>query len=93
MGDPPSSGAFQVMVRLVAVLVVRVMLVGAAGVVAGVMPVSGVDQGLVPSAVICATRNWWGMPRVRPVTVIDVLVEVPSVKVVQVVPSVEDWMM
>jgi len=43
------------------------------------------DQGLVPSAVTCATRNWWGMPRVRPVTVIDVEVEVPSLTVVQVV--------
>jgi hypothetical protein len=51
------------------------------------------DQGLVPSAVICATRNWWGVPRVRPVTVIDVEVVVPSLKGVQVVPSVEYWMM
>ena len=81
------------MVRLVAVLPVRVMPVGAAGTVAGMIPVSGVDQGLVPSAVTCATRNWWGVPRVRPVTVIEVEVDVPTLKVVQVVPSVEDWMM
>ena len=58
MGCPPSSGAVHEMVRVVAVFEVRVMLVGAAGVTAGMMLVSAVDQLLVPSAVICATRNW-----------------------------------
>jgi hypothetical protein len=79
------------MVRLVAVLPVKVMLVGEAGAVAG-MAVTVLDQSLVPSAVLWETRNWEGMPRVRPVTVINVEAEMPSLKVVQVVPSVEYWM-
>ena len=92
MGCPPSSGAVHEMVRESAVFVVTVMLVGAAGVTAGMMLVSAVEYGLVPSAVICATRNWYGVPRVRPVTVIDVDVDTSSTNVVQVVPSVEYWM-
>ncbi len=57
MGCPPSSGAVQEMVSVFAVFVVTVMLVGAAGVTAGMMLVSGVEYGLVPSAVTCAARN------------------------------------
>ena len=51
MGCPPSSGAVQETESVVAVLVVRVMLVGAEGVTAGTMLVRAVDQLLVPSAV------------------------------------------
>ena len=51
-----------------------------------------VDQLLVPSAVTCATRNWYGVERVRPVTVIDFDVDTPSTNVVQVVPLVDFWM-
>ena len=43
MGCPPSSGAVHEMVSVVAVLVVRVMLVGASGVTAGMMLVSAVE--------------------------------------------------
>jgi hypothetical protein len=51
-----------------------------------------VEYGLVPSAVVCATRNWYGVERVRPVIVIDVDADIPSTSVVQFVPSVEYWM-
>ena len=43
MGCPPSSGAVHEMVSVVAVFDVTVMLVGAAGVVAGMMLVSAVE--------------------------------------------------
>ena len=91
MGCPPSSGAVHEMVSVVAVFDVTVMLVGAAGVVAGMMLVSAVEYGLVPSAVICAARNRYGVERASPVTVIDLDAETPSVNVVQFVPSVEYW--
>ena len=80
------------MVSVVAVFEVTAMLIGAAGVTAGMMLVIAVDQLLVPSAVVCATRNWYGVERVRPVTVIVVDVDTPSTNVVQFVPSVEYWM-
>jgi hypothetical protein len=57
-GCPPSSGAVHEMVSEFAVLDVTAMLVGAAGTVAGMMLAGVVDQLLVPSAVVCATRNW-----------------------------------
>ena len=61
----------------VAVLPVKTTLVGAAGVVAGVA-VTMLDQPLVPSTVVCAIRNWYGVERMSPVTVAMVLVVVPS---------------
>ena len=92
MGRPPLSvGAVHESEIVVAVLPVKTTLVGAAGATAGMMLVSGVDQLLVPSAVVCATRNWYGIERVRPVTVIVVDVDTPSLNVVQFVPSVEYW--
>jgi hypothetical protein len=57
MGCPPSSvGAVHEMVRLVAVLEIKMTFVGAAGVVVGVAVIV-LDQLLVPSAVVWATRN------------------------------------
>ena len=49
---PPSSGAVHEMLSVFAVFDVSVISVGAAGVTAGMMLVSGVEYGLVPSAVI-----------------------------------------
>ena len=43
MGCPPLSGAVHEMVSVVAVFEVTVMLVGAAGVIAGMMLVSAVE--------------------------------------------------
>ena len=57
MARPPLSPAYQPRVREVAVLLMRVMSVGGAGIVAGVAFVV-VEFVLVPSMVVCATRNW-----------------------------------
>ena len=48
MGCPPSSGAVHEMVSVVAVFDVTVMLVGAAGVVAGATVIAVVDVNAVP---------------------------------------------
>ena len=92
MGCPPLSvGAVHDNEIDVAVLPVKTTLVGTPGVVAGVA-VMTLDHSLVPSAVVCAIRNWYGVERVRPVTVIVVDVDTPSLNVVQVVPLVDVWM-
>ena len=79
IGWPPLSvGAVHESEIVVAVLPAKTTLVGAAGATAGMMLVSGVDQSLVPSAVVCATRNWYGVERVSPVMVAVVLIDVPS---------------
>ena len=49
------------------------------------------DQAPLPSVFTAATRIRYGWSSTRPVTLYEVAVEVPSVTVVQVEPSVECW--
>ena len=64
-------------------------MVGAEGLIA-TNEENDVDQAPSPKSLIAATRNWYVVPRVRPVTVADVLVEFPSEKLLQVEPFVEN---
>ena len=50
-------GAVQVKEIDVAVLPMKLILVGESGTVLGVA-LTGVEKGLVPSMVVCAARNW-----------------------------------
>ena len=50
-------GAIQVKEIDVAVLPMKLMSVGGSGTVLGVA-LTGVENGLVPSMVVCAARNW-----------------------------------
>ena len=78
MGCPPLSvGAVHDNEIDVAVLPVKTTLVGAPGLAAGVA-VMLLDHSLVPSTVVCAIRNWYGVERMSPVMVAVVLVVVPS---------------
>ena len=60
----------------------------------GAMPADVADQDPVPAALMAATRNTYPVPLVRPVTVAEVLVLVPSLNVVQLVAAVVlNWTM
>jgi hypothetical protein len=55
--------------------------------------VTSADAGLegpVPAAFNADTRNTYAVPLLRPVTVADGVVDTPSVKVVHVVPPLEE---
>ena len=63
--------------------------VGAPGTVRGV---TELDDAVVPvpTAFVALTRNVYAVPFVKPVTVAEAVVEVPSANTVYVVPSVDD---
>jgi hypothetical protein len=61
------------------------------GTVLGVTDVDGVEYDPVPAAFMAATLNTYAVPFASPVTVALEEVEVPSVKVVQVVPPLDEY--
>lgn len=61
-------------------------LPGASGSDAGVKLVELEENELVPCSEIAAMRNIYGVPLVKPRTVVAVVGEVPSTKVVHVAP-------
>ena len=63
------------------------VIVGAEGVVDGVTAAETVDVAPVPAALVALTRNVYDVPFVKPVTVADAEVEVPSANVVQIAPE------
>ena len=64
--------------------------VGAPGTVRGVTADDAVETVPVPAALVALTRNVYAVPFVKPVTVADAVVDVPSANTVYVVPSVDD---
>ena len=65
--------------------------VGVPGVVRGVTGPDMPQFALGPAELTKLTRNVYGVPFVKPVTVALVAVDTPSTKVVQVVPLEEYW--
>ena len=63
--------------------------VGAPGGAAGVTADDAVETVPVPAALVALTRNVYDVPFVKPVTVAEADVEVPSANTVHVDPSVE----
>jgi hypothetical protein len=63
---------------------------GAPGTVRGVAD-AVVEAAPVPAAFTADTRNVYSVPLARPVTVADVTVDVPSAKMVQLVPPLEEY--
>ena len=64
--------------------------VGAPGTVRGVTADDAVETVPVPAVFVALTRNVYAVPFVKPVTVAEADVDVPSANTVYVVPSVED---
>ena len=64
--------------------------VGAPGTVRGVTADDAVETVPVPAALDALTRNVYAVPFVKPVTVAEADVDVPSANTVYVDPSVED---
>jgi hypothetical protein len=65
---------------------VATTLVGASGVVAAETAADAAEYGPSPIAFFASTLNVYEVPAERPVTVVDVLVDVPSANVVQFEP-------
>ena len=61
--------------------------VGTPGTVRGVTPAETVDVAPVPATLVALTRNVYDVPFVKPVTVADTDVEVPSLNVVHDPPD------
>ena len=61
--------------------------VGALGTVRGVTAAETVDVAPVPATLVALTRNVYDVPFVKPVTVADADVEVPSANVAHDTPS------
>jgi hypothetical protein len=66
-------------------------LKGAVGAVLGVIDAEGVEYDPVPAAFIAATLNTYAVPFASPVTVALIALDVPSAKVVQVVPPLDEY--
>ena len=64
--------------------------VGAPGGAAGVTETDAVETVPVPAALVALTRNVYAVPFVKPVTVVEAVVDVPSANVVHVVPFVDN---
>lgn len=64
---------------------------GADGADLGVAAAELADHDPVPTAFTAATRNTYATPLVRPVTVAETAVDVPSVKSDQVTPAFEEY--
>ena len=90
IADPPLlTGAVHVKETCV-LPAVPATLVGAPGTVRGVTADDAVETVPVPAALDALTRNVYAVPFVKPVTVAEVDVDVPSANTVYVEPSVED---
>ena len=61
--------------------------VGGSGTAAGVTADDTVETALVPATLVALTRNVYDVPFVKPVTVADADVEVPSANVAHDTPS------
>ncbi len=61
--------------------------VGEDGAVRGVAEAGGSDHWLGPAPFIALTRSKYEAPFVRPVTVVEVVVDTPSPKVIQLAPA------
>ena len=66
-------------------------LVGVPGTVTGVVDDEFDEYEPVPLALVAATRNRYAVPLVKPVTVTDVAVDVPSTNVVHVEPAFDEY--
>jgi hypothetical protein len=66
-------------------------IVGALGTVRGVDPDDGVEYDPVPAMFTAATRKTYSVPFTKPVTVAARCESVPSAKVVQVVPPLDEY--
>ena len=90
IADPPLlTGALQVNETCV-LPAVPATEVGAPGTVRGTTA-ADVSAAPVPAALVALTLNVYDVPFVKPVTVAEVAVDVPSANVVYVVPFVDDW--
>ena len=65
-------------------------VVGSPGTVRGVTADDAAETIPVPAALVALTRNVYAVPFVKPVTVAEAEVEVPSANTVYVEPSVDD---
>jgi hypothetical protein len=70
---------------------VAVRAVGVPGVVAGVICGMRADHAPWPTEFTAATLTMYAVPLMRPVTVADVAVLTPSLKVAQVLPANEKY--
>ena len=90
IADPPLlDGAVHVNETCV-LPAVPATLVGAPGTVRGVTEDDAVDVAPVPAVLVALTRNVYAVPFVKPVTVAEADVDVPSANTVYVEPSVDD---
>ena len=78
VSPPLERGAVKVTVAEAEESTDAVPIVGAPGTVRGVTPVETVDVAPVPATLVALTRNVYDVPFVKPVTVADTEVEVPS---------------
>ena len=86
---PPESAATKLTLRLALPVLIDEME-GALGAVRGVAPADCVEVAPVPAMFVAETRNTYSVPLERPVTVVARFVDTPSLKVVQLVPLLED---
>ena len=90
MTEPPLEGGGQKRLVVDPPRNCTVKPVGAAGTVA-VVELAVVDAVPVPAALTAETRNVYVVECDSPVTVVDVVVEVPSVNVVHVEPLSDEY--
>ena len=89
IADPPLlAGAVQVRATD-ALPAVPATEVGAPGGAAGVTELEDAEVPR-PTALIAVTRNVYAVPFVKPVTLVEAVVDVPSANIVQVVPYIEN---
>jgi hypothetical protein len=87
VAPPSETGAVNPTVAVVDPVAEAVPIVGAPGVVRGVTEAETVEVAPVPAALVALTRNVYDVPFVKPVTVADADVEVPSANVDQIAPE------
>ena len=84
---PLETGAVNPTVAVVDPVAVAVPIVGALGTVRGVTAEDVAETTPVPATLVALTRNVYDVPFVKPVTVADADVEVPSANVAHDTPS------
>src|SRR5665213_1680709 len=89
VGALPDNGGVNAKDRAPSCAVTDVM-VGDVGTPIGVTELEGADAAPDPAVFTASTWNTYAVPSVRPVTVVDGVVETPSAKVVHVV-GLEAW--
>jgi hypothetical protein len=87
VAPPLEAGAVKATVAEVDPVFVAVPIVGALGTVRGTTAAETVDVAPVPAALVALTRNVYDVAFVKPVTVADADVEVPSANVVHDPPD------